>query len=158
MAYGKIGEKEELQLIGIVDASYKTDEKSVGGIILMLANEQMRKARLLMWKSKQIERVCHLSKDAETLALSKIVDEVTYMARQIEILMFGEYKQRMPVRIFTDSEPSLESIASTKQIERKSLRMTVQELKERLMEGDVKSYQWIPTKEMWSDGLTKKWR
>ena len=78
------------------------------------------------------------------------------MARQIEILMFGEYKQRMPVRIFTDSEPSLESIASTKQIERKSLRMTVQELKERLMEGDVKSYQWIPTKEMWSDGLTKE--
>merc|ERR1712138_340526 len=57
---------------------------------------------------------------------------------------------------FTDSEPSLERIASTKQIERKSLRMTVQELKERLMEGYVKSYQWIPTKEMWSDGLTKE--
>ena len=34
--------------------------------------------------------------------------------------------------------------------------MTVQELKERLMEGDVRSYQWIPTKEMWSDGLTKE--
>ena len=32
----------------------------------------------------------------------------------------------------------------------------VQELKERLMEGDVRSYQWIPTKEMWSDGLTKE--
>ena len=122
----------------------------------MLANEQMTKASPVMWKSKQIERVCHSSKDAETLALSKIVDEVTYMARQIEILMFGDYKQRMPVRIFTDSEPSLESIASTKQIERKSLRMTVQELKERLMEGDVRSYQWIPTKEMWSDGLTKE--
>ena len=62
----------------------------------------------------------------------------------------------MPVRIITDSEPLLESIASTKQIERKSLRMTVQELKDRLMSGDVKSYQWIPTKEMWADGLTKE--
>ena len=70
--------------------------------------------------------------------------------------MFGDYKQRIPVRIYTDSEPSLESIASTKQIERKSLRMTVQEMKERLIKGDVKSYQWIPTKEMWSHGLTKE--
>ena len=34
--------------------------------------------------------------------------------------------------------------------------MIVQELKERLMEGDVRLYQWIPTKEMWSDGLTKE--
>ena len=34
--------------------------------------------------------------------------------------------------------------------------MIVQELKDSLMEGDVKSYQWIPTREMWSDGLTKE--
>ena len=145
-----------MQLIGIVDASYKSDEKSVGRLIIMLANEDMTKASPVMWKSKQIERVCHSSKDAETLALSKIVDELTYMARQIEILMFGDSKQRILVRIFTDSEPSLESIASTRQIERKNLRMMVQELKERLMEGDVRLYQWIPTKEMWSDGLTKE--
>ena len=72
------------------------------------------------------------------------------------MLLFGNYKQRIPVRIFTDHEPTLESIASTKQIERKSLRMTVQEMKERLIEGDVRSYQWIPTKEMWSDGMTKE--
>ena len=75
---------------------------------------------------------------------------------QIETLLFGDYKQRIPVRMYTDSEPLLESIASTKQIERKSLRMTVQEMKERLIKGDVRSYQWIPTKEMWSDGMTKE--
>ena len=156
VVYSKVGEKEKLQLIGIVDASYKSDEKSVGGMILMIANEQMTKASLVMWKSKQIERVCHSSKDAETLALSKMLDEATYLVRQIETLLFGEYRQKIPVRIYTDSEPSLESIASTRQIERKSLRMTVQELKERLIEGDVRSYQWILTKEMWSDGLTKE--
>ena len=54
VAYGKVGEKEKLQLIGIVDASYKSDEKSVGGMILMIANEQMTKASPVMWKSKQI--------------------------------------------------------------------------------------------------------
>ena len=109
-----------------------------------------------MWKAKQIERVGHSSKDAETLDMSKLVDEITYMAMQIETIMFGDYEQRMPVRIYTDSEPLLESIASSRQIERKNLRMTVQGLKERLMEGDVKLYQWISTKEMWSDGLTKE--
>ena len=119
--YGKVGEKEKLQLIGIVDASYKSDDKSVGGI----ADEEVTKASLVMWKSKQIDRVCHSSKDAETLALSKLLDEVAYLARQIEMLLFGDYKQRIPVRIFKDSEPTLESIASKKQIKRKSLRMIV---------------------------------
>ena len=55
-----------------------------------------------------------------------------------------------------DSEPTLESIASTKQIERKGLQMTVQEKKEKLMEGEIKSYQWLSTKEMWTYGLTKE--
>ena len=71
-------------------------------------------------------------------------------------MLFGDYKKRMPVRVMTDSEPTLESIASTKQIERKGLRMTVQEMKEKLLEGEVKSYQWLSTKEMWADGLTKE--
>ena len=62
----------------------------------------------------------------------------------------------MPVRVLTDSEPTLESIASTKQIERKGLRMTVQEMKEKLRDGEIKSYQWVSTKQMWADGLTKE--
>merc|ERR1711954_513527 len=88
--------------------------------------------------------------------MSKLLDEVIYMARQLEIFLFGDYRKRMPVRIMTDSEPTLESIASTKQIERKGLRMTVQEMKEKLMEGEIESYQWLSTKEMWADGLTKE--
>ena len=70
--------------------------------------------------------------------------------------MFGDYRKRMPVRVMTDSEPNLESIASTKQIERKGLRMTVQEMKEKLKDGEIKSYQWLSTKEMWADGLVKE--
>merc|ERR1712243_126512 len=73
-----------------------------------------------------------------------------------EILLFGDYGKRLPVRIMTDSEPTLESTASTRQIERKGLRMTVQEMKEKLMEGEIVSYQWLSTKGMWADGLTKE--
>ena len=122
----------------------------------MLANENMTRASPIMWKSKQIDRVCHSSKDAEILAMNKLIDELVYIARQVEILLFGDYRKRMPVRVMTDSEPTLESIVSTKQIERKGLRMTVQEMKEKLLEGEVMSYQWLSPKEMWADGLTKE--
>ena len=123
----------KLQVIGIVVASNKSDEKSIGGMMIVLADDKMTKASPLMWKAKQIERVCHSSKDAETLAMSKLLDEVVYIARQLEILLFGDYRKRIPVRIMTDNEPTLESIASTKQIEWKGLRMTVQEIKEKLL-------------------------
>ena len=56
----------------------------------------------------------------------------------------------------TDSEPTLESIASTRQVERKGLRMTVQEMKDKLIECEIKSYQWLSTKEIWADGMTKE--
>ena len=29
-------------------------------------------------------------------------------------------------------------------------------MKEKLVDGEIMAYQWIPTKEMWSDGLTKE--
>ena len=156
VVYGRVGDREDMQVIGMVDASYKSDEKSIGGMLIVLANENMTRASPIMWKSKQIERVCHSSKDAETLAMNKLIDELVYIARQVEILLFGDYRKRMPVRVMTDSEPTLESIASTKQIERKGLRMTVQEMKEKLLDGEIKSYQWLSTKEMWADGLTKE--
>merc|ERR1712036_179435 len=90
------------------------------------------------------------------MGMSKLIDELVYMARQVEMLLFGSYEKRIPVRVLTDSEPTLESIASTKQIERKGLRMTVQEMKEKLRDGEIKSYQLVSTKQMWADGLTKE--
>merc|ERR1712240_450715 len=156
VVYGRVGDKESLQVIGVVDASYKRDEKSIGGMLVMIADERMTVASPIMWKSKQIELVCYSSKDAAMLAMSKLLDEVIYIARQVEILLFGDYRKRLPVRMMTDSEPTLESISSTRQIERKGLRMTFQEMKEKLMEGEIVSYQWLSTKEMWADGLTKE--
>ena len=50
----------------------------------------------------------------------------------------------MKVRLFTDSEATLESIASSKQIERKTLRLTIIDLKEGLIDGDTYSYSWLP--------------
>jgi len=95
--YGRIGDKETLQVTGIVDASYKSDEKSIGGMMIVLADEKMTKASPLMWKAKQIDMVCHSSKDAETLAMTKMIDELVYMSRHVEILLYGDYRKRMNV-------------------------------------------------------------
>merc|ERR1712089_10386 len=100
--------------------------------MIVLADEKITKASPLMWKAKQIDRVCHSSKDVETLAMTKMIDELVYMSRHVEILMYGDYRKRMNVRILTDSEPTLESIASPKQKKKKGLRMVVQEMKEKL--------------------------
>ena len=114
------------------------------------------RASLIYWKTKQIDRVTYSSKDAETLNVSKLVDDAVFLARQLEILLFGDYKGRIPVKLFTDSEPTLESIASSKQVERKLLRMTIKDLKDRLLEGDVSSYSWLSTRDMMADCMTKE--
>ena len=37
VVYDRIGDKETLQVIGVVDASYKSDEKLMGGMLVMIA-------------------------------------------------------------------------------------------------------------------------
>ena len=85
-----------------------------------------------------------------------MVDDAIFAARQVEILLFGDHRRRIKVHLFTDSEATLESIASSKQIDRKTLRLTVVDLKERLVEGDITSYSWLLTDNMWVDILTKE--
>ena len=58
--------------------------------------------------------------------------------------------------MLTDSEPTLEWIASSKQVERKTLRPTIVDLKERLVDKDIFSYSWLPTKDMLADVMTKE--
>ena len=62
----------------------------------------------------------------------------------------------MKVRLFTDSEPTLGSIASSRQVERKTLRHTIVDLKERLVDREIYTYSWLPTQEMLADMLTKE--
>jgi len=80
--------------------------------------------------------------------MATMIEDAIYTARQVEILLFGDYRRRMKVRLFTESEATLESIASSKQIDRKTLQMTVVDLKERLVDGEVFSYSWLPTEKM----------
>ena len=87
-----------------------------------------------------------------------MVDDAVLAARQLELLLYGGVLNRIPIHLYTDSESTLESVASSKQISTKTLRNVIVDLKERLVNGEVTSYAWLPTSDMWADILTKEKR
>ena len=62
----------------------------------------------------------------------------------------------MKIKLFTDSIPTLDSIASTKQVKCRLLRNSYTELKERLEHGEIYSYSWLDSEDMIADILTKE--
>ena len=62
---------------------------------------------------------------------------------------------QLPVIVYSDSEPSIESIYSTKQVERKTVRHVIQSMKDALERGEVREFKYSNTKEMLADVLTK---
>lgn len=86
------------------------------------------------------------------LVINRLVEDAAFAVRRIETLLFGKYEKRIPMQLFMDSEGTLES---TKKVERKSLRMVIQDLKERLIDEEIALYQWIPMDLMWVAALTK---
>ena len=113
--FTKIGEKEDLMITGVGDASYKVGEKAICGNIVLLRDK------------KQIQKICHSSKDAETKNVVKLVDKSMYQGRVVEQLLFDS-KRKVGVEILTDSEPLLDSIGSTKQVEVKMMREVIEEI------------------------------
>ena len=80
--FSRIGLKDDLIVVAIGDASFKVDDKVVDGVLLFLANSSMTRAVPIYWKSKTIVRVCHSSKDAETLNVLTMVEDAIFAARQ----------------------------------------------------------------------------
>ena len=74
----------------------------------------------------------------------------------MEQILYRNVLKRIPIHLFTDSESTLESVASSKQIATKTLRTVIMDLKERLLRGEIYSIAWLPTKDMWADMLTKE--
>ena len=154
--FAHIGKKEDLVIHSVGDASYKSDAPSIGGNLVMLGCKTSNKVSPIYWKSKQIQKVCHSAKEAETRNIMTNVDTSVYLSVQLSMLLFGSCQSKIPVKIYTDSLPLLESIASTRQVDQRLLRNTMTDLKQKLVDGDVSVYSWIPTKAMTADVLTKE--
>ena len=157
IVFKRIGDFSSLKIFGFSDASYKTvDEKvrSVEGRLLFLTNGE--EASPILWKSKKIPRVCDSTKTAETLAADKTLDDAIYCARLVREIYTGEKTMKqIPVEMFTDSKPLFESIYSTKQVDRKTIRHVIQMMKDSLARGEVQGFHWIDTKKMLADVFTK---
>ena len=160
VVFSKVGKKDDLVVFGMGDASYRIDDKSIGGNLILLGSRCTNDAVPIFWKSKTIRKVCHSAKAAETRNLSKLVDDTVFFAMQLRQLLFGDTSRdsaaTLPVRLLTDSRPLLESIGSTRQVEERLLRNTITDLKEKLEDNSVESYSWLETSEMIADILTKE--
>ena len=85
-----------------------------------------------------------------------MAEDQVHATNQLEQLMDGESLRMILILLFTDSESTLKSVASSKQIVKKTLRPFIMDLKEILLSGEITSIAWLPTKDMWADLLTKE--
>ena len=68
-------------MIGLCDASYRSDEKSVAGKIIMLGNKKTERALVMFWRSGIIRNIYHLPKAAEKWSVLRAVDDGVHMAQ-----------------------------------------------------------------------------
>ena len=81
------------------------------------------------------------------------------MANQVGFILFGkEKKSEIKVRIFTDSLPLLESIASIHRVDERLMQDFIDYLKEKLQTGEVESFSWLDSRDMLADVMTKDMR
>jgi hypothetical protein len=74
---------------------------------------------------------------------------------QLQQILAPEATEKIPIRIFTDSKPLLESVGSIHQVENKLLRNNIQDMKDMLYERIVLSFSWLEAEEMLADLFTK---
>ena len=79
--FSRIGPKDDLIVVAIGDASFKVDDKAIGGVLLFLANSSITRASPIYWKSQTITRVCHSSKDLEMLNVLTMVEDAIFAAQ-----------------------------------------------------------------------------
>jgi hypothetical protein len=156
IVYKNLGKPEDLEIYGFSDASYTAGEKATSGIIILIGNRKTKVVAPIIWKTKLIQKVCRAPKDAETLSLGVAADLSLDIARKMEEVMYNVKKgRRFKVKMYCDNAGVLESIASSKQVERRTMRSEVMILKQFLEDGEIDSVIWVPDELMIADVMTK---
>ena len=88
--------------------------------------------------------------------MDKAYDDAIFIAWMVHQIYTGRKTlQQIPVYMFTDSKPLHDSIYSTRQVERKTVRHVVHMMKDSVSRGEVEKFIWCDTKRMIADVLTK---
>jgi hypothetical protein len=156
--FRKVGAWNDLVVYGLADGSYKLGDLSIGGDLIILGNKSDLTGVPLYWKSKTLKTVCTSAKAAETRSMSQLLDDVQFFALQLKQLLFGrDETKQVPIKIFSDSKPLLESIGSIHQVEEKLLRNNITIMKNVLYDGIVFSFSWLDGhQDMLADVFTKE--
>ena len=125
--------------------------------MILIGDREAKTVMPVFWKSKIIRKVCKSPKDAETINMGILADIARHTANQMEqVLSSRKDKKKVQVKLFTDSLGTLESIASTHQVERRMMRADILDLKQKLEVGEVDMYCWVQDEKMVADILTKE--
>ena len=129
--------------------------KSIGGRYIALAIHSGEISPLI-WKSKTIQQVCKSVKTAETRSLERGVEDAIYLARMLKEIYSGRVSEaQIPVDVKIDSKTLLDSLYSTKQVDKKTIRHLIAWLKEQLQDGKIKQIDWVCSENMIADVFTK---
>ena len=140
--------------LGNIEENLQT--KSMMGYFACLANS-CSKISPLNWKSKVIDKVAPDIKTAETLALEQALDDCIHLGNMLSEIYCGDpEKHRIPIKIFEDSKSLVESIYSTKKVQRKTMRVVISKIQEHLLSGRVIDVQHVCSKDQLGDVFTKK--
>jgi hypothetical protein len=155
--FRKVGDKHDLVVYGLADGSYKLGDSSIGGDLVVLGHRSSLVGVPIYWKSKTLKTVCTSAKAAETCSMSRLLDDVQFFQIQLHQLLFNkDVSKQIPIKIFSDSKPLLESIGSIHQVDEKLLRNNIQIMKNVLYDGIVFSFSWLESGEMLADVFTKE--
>ena len=106
---------------------------------------------LVSWQSRKVRRVVRSTLAAETLALIEAAEAAILLSHTMkEINGFAP-----AIMCFTDNASLVESLASTKAVLDKRLRIDIAMLREMIDRGEIK-LRWIPTDHQLANCLTKR--
>ena len=155
LIFKRIDDIEGSTIAVFADASFKTlpGGASQGGFILLLTDKNGN-ACPLHWRSKKIKRVVKSSLAAECLALQEAT-ETAYYLKTILAEILGVADNQIIIECYTDNKSLYDSLHSSKTLEEKRLILDEAILKEMMQKGEISSVQWIDSKFMIADPLTK---
>ena len=161
LKFSKLGNIEDLHIELFADASLGNMEKdmetkSVMGYFICLANKDLKMSPL-HWKSKVIDKVAEDIKTAETLALETAIDDAIHLSNMLMELYSGKQQHgSIPIVVNEDSLSLVESLYSTKKVKRKTMRVVVSSIQQRMKKNIISEINHVKSEDNIADVFTKK--
>ena len=147
--------EDGVKLLTYSDASFGnlSNSGSQCGYLILITDREEKVKNPVTWKSVKLDRVCHSTLAAESLALLKAVDHTIFIQKTIKE-MLGESLE-VTIECFVDNKGLLELVQKTRDPTEKRLICTMASLRE-MVEREEILVRYTPSNKMPADVLTKK--